>query len=269
MTFVWILLALLVLGGVFAVSQYNGLVALKNKVEEAWRQIDVELKRRHDLIPNLVETVKGYANHEQDTLEQVMRARSAAMAGGQTPAQAAQREGELSQALGRLISVTEAYPQLQANGNFQALMGELTSTEDRIASARRYYNAIVRENNTRIEAFPGRFFAGMAGARRAEYFETSEVEAQVPRVDFGQGGGAGRGESAPPVAGRSTQPGGQVGAPVPTRDPNADPIVTSGHGDAGAVEAPGSVSGLPQAQAPYDPQNPGVPNPNVDRTGPD
>ncbi|HRC18760.1 MAG TPA: LemA family protein, partial [Phycicoccus elongatus] len=136
----------------WAVGVYNGLIKLRNLVQEAWRQIDVELTRRHDLIGNLVETVKGYAAHERGTLEDVMKARSAAMAPGQGPAQQAASEGMLTQALGRLIAVAEAYPDLKANQNFAMLMQELSSTEDRIASARRYYNANVRELNTKVES---------------------------------------------------------------------------------------------------------------------
>src|SRR5690348_2593835 len=126
-----LLLALLVLWGV---TSYNRLIRLRNLVQEAWRQVDVELTRRHDLIPNLVETVKGYAAHERGTLEDVMRARSAAMSGGQSPADLAQNENVLTQALGRLFAVAEAYPDLKANQNFLALQQELASTEDRIAS---------------------------------------------------------------------------------------------------------------------------------------
>jgi LemA protein len=170
----------------WAVALYNGLVKLRNLVQEAWRQIDVELKRRHDLIGNLVETVKGYAAHERGTLEDVMKARAAAMTGGQTPAQQAQSEGVLSQALGRLLAVAEAYPDLKANQNFLALQSELTSTEDRIASARRYYNANVRELNTKVETVPSNVVAGMFGIQRAEYFEAEGIEREPVRVDFGQ-----------------------------------------------------------------------------------
>ena len=145
----FIIIGIVVLLVLAAVAMYNGLIKLRNLVQEAWRQIDVELKRRHDLIPNLVETVKGYAAHERGTLEGVMQARSAAMSGGQGPAAAAQSEGMLSQALGRLFAVAEAYPDLKANVNFLALQQELTSTEDRIAAGRRYYNANVRELNTK------------------------------------------------------------------------------------------------------------------------
>ncbi|NYG07041.1 LemA protein [Phycicoccus badiiscoriae] len=171
----------------WAVGVYNGLIRLRNLVQEAWRQIDVELKRRHDLIGNLVETVKGYAAHERGTLEDVMKARSAAMAGGQSPAQQAQSEGLLSQALGRLIAVAEAYPDLKANQNFLALQQELTSTEDRIAAARRYYNANVRELNTRVETVPSNIVAGLFHIGRAEYFEVEGEERDAVKVDFGQG----------------------------------------------------------------------------------
>jgi LemA protein len=225
-TAVWIILGLVVLLVFWGVGMYNGLIGLRNKVEEGWRQIDVELKRRHDLIPNLVETVKGYASHERGTLEEVMRARSAAMAGGQSPAHAAETEGMLSQALGRLIAVAEAYPDLKANQNFLSLQAELSSTEDRIASSRRYYNALVRELNTKVESVPTNIVANVASIRRAEYFETPAVEAQAPRIDFGAGGGAGAqpvGGSTQPgaVDGASTQPGASL-PQAPAPDPNAD-----------------------------------------------
>jgi LemA protein len=192
------MIAGIVMGGVvvllvlWAVGVYNGLIRLRNLVQEAWRQIDVELKRRHDLIGNLVETVKGYAAHERGTLEDVMKARSAAMAGGQSPAQQAQSEGLLSAALGRLIAVAEAYPDLKANQNFLALQGELTSTEDRIASARRYYNATVRELNTRVETVPSNLVASVFHVGRAEYFDTEGEEREPVKVDFGPQGGSPR-----------------------------------------------------------------------------
>lgn len=185
-----VIIGLIVLLALWAVSVYNGLIKLRNLVQEAWRQIDVELKRRHDLIGNLVETVKGYAAHERGTLEDVMKARSAAMAGGQSPGQQAQTEGMLSAALGRLIAVAEAYPDLKANQNFAALQNELTSTEDRIASARRYYNANVRELNTKVESVPSNFVAGMFNIGRAEYFEVEGIERDPVKVDFGQSGHA-------------------------------------------------------------------------------
>jgi len=184
-------LKFIIIGGVvvlavfWVVGIYNGLIKLRNLVQEAWRQIDVELKRRHDLIPNLVETVKGYAGHEKGTLEGVMQARSAAMSGGQGPADAAQKEGMLTQALGRLFAVAEAYPDLKANSSFLALQQELTTTEDRIASGRRYYNANVRELNTKVESVPSNFVAGMFNIGREEYFELEGTEREVPAVSFG------------------------------------------------------------------------------------
>ena len=170
----------------WAVATYNGLIRLRNLVQEAWRQIDVELTRRHDLIGNLVETVKGYAAHERGTLEDVVKARSAAMAPGQSPAQQAESENILSQALGRLLAIAEAYPDLKANENFIALQAELTSTEDRIASARRYYNATVRDLNTKVETVPSNIIAGVFNVERAEYFEAVGEQREAPRVDFGQ-----------------------------------------------------------------------------------
>ena len=180
-----IIIAVIVLVALWAVGMYNGLIKTRNLVQEAWRQIDVELKRRHDLIPNLVETVKGYAAHEKGTLEGVMQARSAAMSGGQGPAAAAQSEGMLSQALGRLFAVAEAYPDLKANSSFLALQQELTSTEDRIASGRRYYNANVRELNTKVETVPSNIVAGMFNIGREEYFEVEGGEREVPGVSVG------------------------------------------------------------------------------------
>ncbi|HHU09061.1 MAG TPA: LemA family protein [Intrasporangiaceae bacterium] len=178
-----VILVVLVLG---FVALYNGLIKLRNLVHEAWAQIDTELKRRHDLIGNLVETVKGYAAHEKGTLEDVMKARAAAMQPGQSPADTAASEGELTKALGRLIAVAEAYPDLKANQNFLALQQELTGTEDRIASARRYYNATVRELNTKVESIPTNFVAGIAGVGKEEYFEVEGSERDPVRVDFGQ-----------------------------------------------------------------------------------
>ena len=159
---------------------YNGLIRLRNLVQEAWRQIDVELTRRHDLIGNLVETVKGYAAHERGTLEDVVRARSAAMAPGQSPAAQAESENMLSQALGRLLAIVEAYPDLKANENFMALQNELTATEDRIASARRYYNATVRDLNTKVETVPSNIIAGVFNIDRAEYFEAVGEQREAP-----------------------------------------------------------------------------------------
>jgi LemA protein len=183
-TIVVVVLLVAVIG--WAVITYNGLIKLRNLVQEAWRQIDVELTRRHDLIGNLVETVKGYAAHERGTLEDVVKARSAAMAPGQSPAAQAESENMLSQALGRLLAIVEAYPDLKANQNFMALQNELTATEDRIASARRYYNATVRDLNTKVETVPSNLIAGVFNIDRAEYFEAVGEQREAPRVDFGQ-----------------------------------------------------------------------------------
>jgi LemA protein len=221
-TLIVIVVLLLLLVG-WAVATYNGLVRLRNKVEESWRQIDVELKRRHDLIGNLVETVKGYAAHERGTLEDVMKARSAAMAPNQSPAAQAQSEGMLTQALGRLIAVAEAYPDLKANQNFMALQNELTGTEDRIASARRYYNANVREMNTKVESVPSNIVAGMFNFARAEYFEVEGEERDPVKVDFGQ-----RESTIPP-------PSSYTGS------------------DAPAARAPEQVAPAPQAAQPPQP----------------
>ncbi len=167
------------------VGMYNGLVRLRNLVQEAWRQIDVELNRRHDLIPNLVESVKGYAAHERGVFDEVARARAAAAAPGSGPAEQAQQENQLTQALGRLFAVAEAYPVLRASENFQQLQAELTNTEDRIAAGRRFYNANVRELNTKVESFPPNIIANMFHIERAEYFEVEEPSVRAaPEVSF-------------------------------------------------------------------------------------
>ncbi len=168
----------------WAIAAYNGLVRLRNLVQEAWRQIDVELQRRHDLIPNLVETVKGYAKHERATFEAVTQARAIAAAPGSSPAEQAQQENVLTQALGRLFAVAEAYPELKANQNFIQLQQELTNTEDRVAAGRRFYNANVRTLNTRVETFPTVIIANMFGFHREEYFETDDVARSAPNVQF-------------------------------------------------------------------------------------
>ena len=185
MLIVWILLGLVVLAAIVGVVMYNGLIGLRNRVEEGWRQIDVELKRRHDLIPNLVETVKGYATHEREVFDAVTRARAAAASPGASPAQQAQQEGVLGQALGRLFAVAEAYPDLKASTNFLELQRELTETEDRIAAGRRFYNANVRALNTRVESFPSNLVASTFGFHKEEYFEVEdEAVRSTPSVDF-------------------------------------------------------------------------------------
>jgi LemA protein len=202
-----VIIVLVVLMALWGVTSYNRLIKLRNLVQEAWRQVDVELTRRHDLIPNLVETVKGYASHERGTLEGVMSARSAAMSGGQTPADLAQNENVLTQALGRLFAVAEAYPDLKANQNFLALQQELAATEDRIAAGRRYYNANVRELNTKVESVPSNIIAGLAHIGRAEYFEAEGAQREAPQVSFG-GPGSGAGQIGGGTQSASTTPSG-------------------------------------------------------------
>jgi len=198
-----VLLLLVVVLGIWVASTYNGLVRRRNTVQESWRQVDVELTRRHDLIPNLVETVKGYATHERSTLDAVVQARTAAVnAGSAAPlADRAAQEGALSAALGRLFAVAEAYPDLKANQNFLALQNELSQTEDRIANGRRYYNANVRELNTKVESFPSNILAGMFGFKQADYFEADDPAVRaVPQVSFGST------PPAPPVGGANGGP---------------------------------------------------------------
>ncbi|WP_062380872.1 LemA family protein [Demequina pelophila] len=185
MEWFFIAIAAIVVGLVlWAILAYNALVRLRNLVQEAWRQIDVELQRRHDLIPNLVETVRGYATHEREALEAVTQARTVAAAPGSSPAEQAAQENVLTQALGRLFAVAEAYPDLKANRNFLELQRELTNTEDRVAAGRRFYNANVRSLNTRIETFPDVFIANAFGFHREEYFETDDAARQAPTVRF-------------------------------------------------------------------------------------
>jgi len=163
---------------------YNGLVALRNQVRNAWSQIDVQLKRRHDLIPNLVETVKGYMQHERQLFETVAAARTRAMAASGV-AQAAAAEGALSQAMGKLIAVMENYPQLKANQNVLALQEELVTTENRIGFARQLYNDMVARYNTRQQVFPLNLVAGTLGFQPTEFFQMDAAERAAPRVELG------------------------------------------------------------------------------------
>jgi LemA protein len=163
---------------------YNGLVRARNQVENAWSQIDVQLKRRIDLIPNLVETVKGYAAHERETLDAVIRARSAAMAAPENPAAQAQADNVLTGALRQLFALSEAYPDLKANQNFLALQEELTATEGRVAYARQFYNDSVLSYNNRLQVFPTVLIASMFNFVRREYFEAEDQARIVPTVEF-------------------------------------------------------------------------------------
>ena len=178
----WQLLIVVVIV-VVAVAMYNSLVRLRQQVDGAWADIDVQLKRRYDLIPNLVETVKGYASHEKDTLERVVQARSAAMS-AQGPAAKAEAEGALAGALKSLFALSEAYPQLQAAGGFRDLQATLSQIEEQVAQARRYYNAVVRDFNTKTETFPSVLIARAFGFSKREFFEVEEAEKAVPKVKF-------------------------------------------------------------------------------------
>ena len=167
----------------WVVGTYNGLVRLRNHTKESWSGIDTELKRRYDLIPNLVETVKGYAKHEQDLLQNVTDARTRAVAAQGSPSSQAQAENALVGILKQLLVVVENYPDLKASKNFLELQHELTNTEDRIQAVRRFYNANVRDLNTRIEVFPSNIIANMFDFRQAEFFEVgSAVERAAPQV---------------------------------------------------------------------------------------
>ena len=181
---VWVVLIVVVVLVLIFVALYNKLVRLKNRTDEAWAQIDVQLRRRYDLIPNLVETVKGYAAHERETFQNVTEARAAAQR-AQTPAESAEAEGFLSQALGRLFAVAEAYPELQADENFRQLQDELAETENRIAVSRQVYNDTVLTFNNAIQTVPGVFLAGPFGFIKREFFDVEDdAQREVPQVTF-------------------------------------------------------------------------------------
>lgn len=180
----------LIIGGVlvitllYGVSIYNRLVKLRNLVQEAWSSIDVMLKKRHDLIPNLVETVKGYATHERETLENVTKARNLAVGADSVEAKEA-AEKNLNQAMVNLFAVAEQYPDLKANANFQQLQAELSSIENDIEKSRRYYNGTVRENNTLVESFPSNIIANMYKFEKSKFFELENIaDREVPNVKF-------------------------------------------------------------------------------------
>jgi len=179
-----VLAVVIVLAFLVIISIYNGLVSLKVQSDNAWADIDVQLKRRHDLIPNVVETVKGYAAHEKGTLESVVSARNQAMA-AQGPAAKAEAEGMLTGALRQLFALSEAYPQLRAVESFTSLQKTLADIEDTLQNARRYYNAVVRDFNTKIEQFPSNVIAGMFAFKEREFFELKDAgERETPKVSF-------------------------------------------------------------------------------------
>ena len=178
-----IILGVVVLIGIVVIVIYNRLVAVKNQTANAWNQIDVQLKRRHDLIPNLVEVVKDYMSYEQETLKQVIEARNQAVK-ATTPSEAMAAENVLSGAMGRLFAVIEAYPDLKANQNVSRLMEELTGTENKISFARQFYNDSVMTLNNMVQSFPSNLIAGMFSFTTGTYFEVPEVEKAAPKVDL-------------------------------------------------------------------------------------
>ena len=179
----WVILGIIAIIAIWAVAIYNGLIRLKNRIDEAWSDIDVQLKRRYDLIPNLVNTVKGYASHEKEVFEKVTEARTKAMS-AESAGDKAQAENALSQTLKSLFAVAEAYPDLKANQNFLELQRELTDTEDKVQASRRFYNGNVRDFNTKIQVFPNNVFAGMLGFSAREFFEAAGGEKEPVKVEF-------------------------------------------------------------------------------------
>lgn len=187
MIILWIVLGLVVVVALYLIFTYNGLVRLNVRVEEAWSDITVQLKRRYDLIPNLINTVKGYAKHEKGVFEEVTKARTAAMS-AQSPAETAKNENMLTDTLKSLFAVAENYPDLKASQNFQDLQAELVDTEDKIQASRRFYNGSARDLNIKIQVFPNNIFANMLGFKEREFFEVDEAEKatvqKVPEANF-------------------------------------------------------------------------------------
>jgi len=206
---------------VIYISVRNGMIGSRNRVDEAWSGIDVQLKRRHDLVPNLVEAVKGYAQHERETFEKVTQARAAAMSAS-GPAQVSQAEGMLSQALGGLRVVAEQYPELRATENFQQFSRELTEIEDEIQASRRIYNSNVQAYNTKIQVFPNSVIANQGGFTAREFFEITDAGEREPvAVSFTGGGGS----SGPPAASPEAPPAAPPAA-APEAPPAAPPAAT-------------------------------------------
>lgn len=179
----WYILAIGVVLVFIAVFMYNGLVGKRNRVKNSWSQIDVQLKRRFDLIPNLVETVKGYAGHEKETLEAVVSARTNYLS-AKTPEDMMNANGQLSQVLGRLFALSEAYPDLKANENFAHLQQELSKTEDKISYARQFYNDVVLTYNNAVQMFPTSIIASMFNFKEEPFFQTDEAERSAPKISF-------------------------------------------------------------------------------------
>jgi LemA protein len=221
---VWIVLLAVILLVVFGgIASYNRFVSQRNLVRDAWANIDTELRRRYDLIPNLVETVKGYASHEREVFENVTKARAMATAATGSPAEQAAAEGPLVAALRQLFAIAENYPDLKANQNFLALQAELSNTEDRLQTARRFYNSNVRDYNRRVQSFPSNVVARSFGFTEEQFFEVDEAlrgDAGVPHVDFvgeapGVTFGGEPGASAPGAAPAQSEPG-DAPPPPPT-----------------------------------------------------
>lgn len=259
MLWFFLILLLVVLGIAFyAVSLYNGFVRSRNLIQESWRQIDVELNRRYDLIPNLVETVRAYAAHERNTLEGVTRLRNQAAAlaqagGGAVTQERAQAEEALSGAVRNLLVSVEAYPELKSNVNFLELQRELTATEDRIAAGRRFYNANVRNYNTQVESFPSNVLAGMFKFEKATYFEVNDpMVRQAPKVSFGEI--SDRPESAvpEPTNDQLTAGAAQGGLPNPQAYPQADPVAPA-PGEFATPPQPPTYAPPAQVEAPQPP----------------
>ena len=183
MTILYIVLAVLAIALVWLVSLYNGLIKFRNRTDEAYSDIDVQLKRRYDLIPNLMETVKGYMQHEAGTLQKVTEARATAMQAG-TMAEKAQAENQLTETLKSLFAVSENYPDLKASQNFLQLQDELSDTENKIQAARRFYNGQVRDFNTKIQTFPNNIFAGILNFKKYDFFEAEAKEKENVQVKF-------------------------------------------------------------------------------------
>jgi LemA protein len=215
----WIVLVIVVLILVWLFFTYNSLVTLRNRTQEAWSEIDVELKRRHDLIPNLVQTVQGYVGHERGTLEAVTNARAGAVAAGATgdPAKIGAAENMLTQSLRSLFAVTENYPDLKAITAFTNLQEQLTATEDKIEFSRRFYNGNVRDYNIKLQTLPTSLFAGALGFKAFGFFQADESDRAVPQVNFGNMPSAGStGSGGPPSASSGPPPAGSSGPPPQT-----------------------------------------------------
>ena len=216
---VWIVIGVLVLAAILGIASYNRFVSQKQLIRDSWANIDTELRRRYDLIPNLVETVRGYASHERAVFENVTRARAAAASATGSPAEQAAAEGPFVAALRQLFAVVENYPDLKANQNFLALQQELSNTEDRLQTSRRFYNANVRNYNERVQQFPSMIIARMFGFEQEEFFEVDDAlrEAGPPRVDFTGSAPAANVEqtSQPPAPSTPTPPSAPTPPPPP------------------------------------------------------